>query len=61
MLMQYLIFKLQANSVDPDQTARQEAVWYGFTLFAIFTSKDMTVSKICLTKVVQLEFKNLHD
>ena len=32
-------FCIQANSVDPDQTAPKGPVWYGSTLFAVMTFK----------------------
>ena len=38
-------FCIQANSVDPDQTAPRKAVWSGSTLFAKMTLKSQADDK----------------
>ena len=38
-------FCIQANCVDPDQTAPEGAVWSGSTLFAKMTSKSQADDK----------------
>ena len=39
-------FCIQANSVDPDQTAPRGAVWSGSTLFAEMTFKSQADDKV---------------
>ena len=57
-------FCIQANSVDPDQTALKGAVWSGSTLFAKMTfkshkqmTKQMTIVVIGALRVNLVYFK----
>ena len=55
-LQTYQTFYIQANSVDPDQTAPRGAVWSGSTLFAKMTF-DLGY---CVVRISSRQARNLN-